>query len=424
MNARMGFTYLLVDCNNFYVSCERLFRPDLEGRAVVALSNNDGCVIARSQEAKDLGIAMGAPFFEIKNLCLHRNVFVCSSNYQLYGSLSQRVMNALASFVPDIQMYSIDEAFLRLPAEMDEQAVINLCIKMRKAVKKWMGIPISIGIAPTKTLAKTANKMAKKSTDFGIVSLLNSDIQEKALANFPIGDVWGIGFRLQKRLHSMRIFTALDYRQMDPCIVRNKMGVVGERMLWELRGVSCLPFVEEYPPKKSITSSRSFGVVLTELEHMQEAISTHAATACEKLREEGSSAQALCVFAETLVDGVRRHFNAAASLPFPTNDTPLVIKTAKDLLAGLFLKKQRYKKCGVILLDIMAESNVVPDLFLESPNPKRRKIASVVDSVNAHFGKGSLFYGAAGINPIWKMKSERRSCRYTTCWNELVVAQA
>lgn len=418
--------YVLVDCNNFYVSCERLFDPRLEGRPVIVLSNNDGCVVARSQEAKQLGIAMGDPHFKIKSLCLHRDVAVYSSNYQLYGSISRRIMNVLTLFAPDIQVYSIDEAFLRLPPSMPLAEVLNLSLEMRKAIKRWVGIPISAGIAKTKTLAKAASKMAKKEPS-GVFSLALPDEQERVLKDLPVGEVWGVGSNLQATLRGMSVFTAWDFREMEPAAARRKLGVVGERMLWELRGISCLPFVEDPPAKQSITCSRSFGNVLTELEPMLEAVSTHAAAACLKLREQESCARAICVFVEAVLDpqkGTRRHDGGTVSFSFPTNDTPEAISAAKEMLSSLFKKGQRYKKCGVILLDLVQESAIEPDLFVKGPGPECRHLARIVDAMNDRYGKNKLFYGAMGVNAQWEMKSDRRSRRYMTSWDELATVRA
>lgn len=366
---------------------------------------------------------MGVPFFEIKNLSLRHDVITFSSNYQLYGSISQRVMNALKMFSSDVQIYSIDEAFLLFPDGMSEETVIEVCEEMRAAIKRWMGMPISVGIGPTKTLAKAANRLAKKSVR-GVVSLSRAEERERFLKDFPVGDVWGIGHRLQMHLKGMGLYTAWDFLQAEPTLIRKKFGVVGERMLWELRGVGCLPLVEEYAPKQSICSSRSFGVTLRELGPMQEAIATHAATVCEKLRKQNSSAEAISVFAESLVDpqtGSRKHYAATAVLALPTNDTPTMIAAAKDLLATLFSPQQRYKKCGVIVMGIQDERSIAPDLFIPCPDPKRRRLAGIIDGINTRFGKETLFYASMGTDPIWKMKSERRSRRYTTSWEELVL---
>lgn len=373
-----------------------------------------------------LGIGMGDPYFKIKNLCLHQNVVVGSSNYQLYGSISQRVMNALVLFSAEVEVYSIDEAFLRLSASMNSEDVIELCKRMRDSIRKWVGIPISIGIASTKTLAKAANKIAK-TTQNGVVSMESDSDRMRFLEKFPIADVWGIGFRLKDKLKAIGINTALEFCKMEPTVVRQKMGVIGERMLWELRGVSCLPLIEEQASKKSITCSRSFGVTLTDLEPMLEAISSYASTACEKLRQERSCAKAVYVFTEALMDiqTEKRLYNSVSEVfPLATNDTPMVITLVKNLLTQLYVKGQRYKKCGLVLLDLVSENTLEPDLFQTPLNPKRRKLAQTVDALNGRYGKNTLIYAAAGINPSWKMKCQRRSGCYTTCWNELAIVKA
>jgi DNA polymerase V len=418
--------FVLVDCNNFYVSSERLFNPNLEGKAVLVLSNNDGCVIARSQEAKQLGIKMGEPFFKVKDLCKTRNVIIFSSNYQLYGDLSQRVMHILSEQAPDMQVYSIDEAFLTFPSEMDINNLFTHCLEIRRIIKKWVGIPTSIGMGPTKTLAKMANALAKKDCRVGVFNLNSKAVQEDVLKEFPVGDVWGIGSKLKAKLNTLGIYTAWEFCQQDPSFIRKKMGVVGERLLWELRGLSCLP-LEETSPKKSITCSRSFGKALANPNDLAEAIANYANTACIKLRQQKCCTSALCVYLEVVLDiqtGLRQHFSTTNSFSFPTNDTPQVINLAKKSLMSLFQPEKRYKKCGIILLDLIPENLVSPDFFLGSFDPKRRQLAEMVDTLNARFGKNTLFYGSMGIDPSWKMRCERRSKHYTTSWQELAVVKA
>lgn len=420
--------FVLVDCNNFYASCERLFNPRLEAHPVIVLSNNDGCVVARSQEAKKLGIAMGEPFFKIKDLCRQHGVAVHSSNYQLYGDLSQRVMQLLAEMAPGIQVYSIDEAFLNFPATMPIEEVIARCIEIRRTIKRWVGLPTSLGIAPTKTLAKVANDLAKKDRERGIFDL--SRMQEEVLQAFAVGDVWGVGGRSEDKLRMMGIDTAWKLREASPQAIRRKMGVVGERIVLELRGISCLPLTD-VQPKKSIACSRSFGRKVNDPQELSEALSTYVASACLKLRQQACCAQALCVYLEAIVDpqrGTRQHYSTTLPLPLPTNDTPQLIQVAKWCLKKLFRKQELYKKCGVILLDLIPETAVVPDLF-DAIDPKRRRLAETVDALNARFGRNTLFYAAMGVYPkgvvpAWKVRSERRSSRYTTCWEELAVAKA
>jgi len=417
--------YALVDCNNFYVSCERLFNPQLEGRPVIVLSNNDGCVVARSQEAKQLKIGMGEPFFKIRDLCRVHNVAVYSSNYQVYGDISQRIMSVLSGRSPDMEVYSIDEAFLTYPESMSPQALWEHIAETRRLVKKWVGIPTSIGIAPTKTLAKVANDLAKKNRVVGLFDLTSKSKCDEVLKDYPIEDVWGIGRNLSVQLKAMGIYTAGEFAAMDPVIIRRKMGVVGERMLWELRGISCL-MLEETAPKKSISCSRSFGKTVTEASELAEALATFVSRACVKLRSQNSCAQAINVYLEAVLDpqtNLRRHYSTVVSFVMPTSDTAHIISAAKETLKSLFCKGQSYKKCGIILLDLIHERSVIPDLFL-APNPKRKLVMQTVDALNARFGKNTLFYGAMGIDPQWKVRADRRSPLYTTSWDELPFVRA
>lgn len=419
--------FVLVDCNNFYASCERLFNPKLEGCPVIVLSNNDGCVVARSQEAKKLGIKMGEPFFKIKQFCNDHGIVVCSSNYSVYGNLSQRVMHLLSEMAQNIQIYSIDEAFLTF-SHISTQELVLHCHQMRQKIKKWTGIPVSIGIAPSKTLAKVANDLAKKS-QLGVYELNSPTDQLQVLNQFPLGDIWGVGRQSEKKLNGLGISTALELRDSDPLLIRRKLGVVGERILWELRGVSCLA-LEDTKSKQSITSSRSFGTHVTEKADLAEALACFAAQGCLKLRKQSSCAQAICVFLESILDrqtGLRQFFNHAVLLDVPTNDTSLVIKKAKACLHYLYRKDQLYKKCGIILLDLIPESQVIPDLFSEKPNAKNQRLIQTIDAVNAHFGKNTLFYGSMGKvheDAPWKSRCSRRSPHYTSDWNELPLARA
>lgn len=417
--------FLLVDCNNFYVSCERLFNPRLEGRPVIVLSNNDGCVVARSQEAKKLGIKMGEPLFKIRDLCRNHDVYIYSSNYTLYGDLSQRVMQIISEMTPACQIYSIDEAFVEYPSHLTPTQLKQHSIEMRRIIKRWVGIPTSIGIAPTKTLAKVATDFAKKEPD-GVFDLTSPVLQEKILRSYPVGEIWGIGSRLQSKLNTMGIYTAWEFCQSDPALIRARMGVVGERVLWELRGVSCLP-LETVPPKKSITCSRSFEEVITDPITLAEALSTYVADACVRLREERSCAQGLCVFLESQIEPghqQRVYDNKVISLPFPTNDTPEIIHAAKMCMKALFCEGNRYKKCGLILLDLMPEACVTRDLLAGGPNPKRQKLAHTVDALNNRLGKNTIFYGAMGVQSSWRMSSKSRSAGYTTSWGELAIVRA
>lgn len=417
--------FVLADCNNFYVSCERLFDPSLEGRPVIVLSNNDGCVVARSQEAKQLGIKMGEPYFKIKDLCRRLRVRVFSSNYQLYGDISQRVMEVMAQMAPEMQVYSIDEAFLKYPAEISAEELFKVCLELRRMVKRWVGIPISLGLAPTKTLAKVANSCAKKSPQ-GVFSLISPEARARLLKDYPIDEVWGIGRGYAERLKRLSVFTAADFAAQESLLIRRHMGVVGERILWEINGISCLG-LEEASPKQSITCSRSFGRVIFEEEELAQALTTFINTAGAKLRKEGSCAKALCVFLETQIEPQnpgRRHWSLTVPFVHPTQDTGEMIAAGKRCVKRLFRPKERYKKCGVILLDLMPAKSVVPDLFWQGLSPKRQAMMAVFDDINARFGKNTLFFGAMGTNPQWKMRSDRKSAHNSTSWQHLPVAKA
>lgn len=420
--------FVLVDCNNFYASCERLFNPRLEGKPVIVLSNNDGCVVARSQEAKQLGIAMGEPFFKIKDLCKQYRVNVFSSNYALYGDLSRRVMSILTEQVPDIQVYSIDEAFLEYPKEVKQQEMIAICRELKAVIKQWVGIPTSLGIGPTKTLAKVANYLAKKNPKYsGVCNLCSTDVQRDVLGDFPVGEVWGIGGRSKVKLQALGIFTAGQFCELDPLVVRKQMGVVGERILWELRGVSCLP-LEKAEPRKNIAFSRSFGKVVTEKSELHEAIATYVAAAAVKMRKQSCSAQAMYIYLEEAFNSytgvLRQHHSMTKTFPFPIQDTPWMIQIAKHCVGKLYCKGMRYKKCGVVLLDLVPDNHIVPDLFQNGVNEKRKAVSKIVDALNATKGKNTLFYAAMGINPAWRTRAEARSHSYTTSWDGLAKVRA
>lgn len=419
--------FILADCNNFYVSCERLFNPSLEGLPIIVLSNNDGCVVARSQEAKDIGIKMGDPLFKIKDLCKVFGVHVYSSNYGLYGDISRRVMEILYDKAPEIQIYSIDEAFLKYPLGFKAPDLEAICLELRRQVKRWVGIPISLGIAPTKTLAKIANDMAKKNRDYGVFNLSSLDIRQEVLKKYPIGDVWGIGRQLNERLKNMGIYTAQDFYEMEPSTMRSKMGVVGERMLWELRGVSCLDLELKAADKKSISSSRSFGRIVTDPVELTEALATFVSKACVELRSQNSCAKAVFVYLEAMVEPgspARRQFCTTISFPQPTSNTPQIITAAKQGLKKLYQSKERYKKCGIILLDLIPESCVIPDFFLGGIDPRQKAAMQAVDTINSQYGKNSIFFGAMGTDPKWKMRSGHSSKYSPTDWNCLPIAKA
>lgn len=414
--------FILVDCNNFYVSCQRIFNPSLEGRPVLVLSNNDGCVVARSQEAKRLGIKMGEPFFKIKQFCEMQHIKIFSSNYQLYGDISDRIMSILSDFAEEIQIYSIDEAFLVLS---DNERLFDFCLQIREIIKKWVGIPTSIGIAPTKTLAKVANYLAKKENISGVVDLRSSREQEKALMNLPVEEIWGIGGKFTEKLHVMGIHTADAFVRCDPYRIRNKFGVVGERILWELRGISCLS-LEKIKPKKSIICSRSFGSSISNKEEMYEAISTYASMAALQLRKQKHCVQVIHVFVETNFDKEtgRRHVTGC-TLPLQdaTDDTLRIITAAKLCMDKLYFEGIKYKKCGITMLDLVSKNSIIPNLFEKKQN-RRENLMSTIDAINDRLGKDTVVVAAIGLKQKWRMRRDQCSDRYTTNWNEIAIVMA
>jgi len=406
--------YALIDCNNFYVSCERVFNPKLRFCPVAVLSNNDGCIVARSQEVKAMGVPMGAPYFQWREVLEANKAVVLSSNYILYGDMSHRVMKTLEQFSPDLEVYSIDEAFLHLDAEA------NLG-KIRKTVLQWTGVPVSIGLAPTKTLAKAANRFAKKS-DTGFCALRNSEEVERALSGFPVDEIWGIGRRHAEWLRRQGVRTALDLSRMDEKWMRKQKGVVMERLLLELRGFSCLDLEEAPAPKKSIICSRSFSRSVTEIADLHEAVASYVSRAAEKMRKQGSHASVLSVF--LLLHRDEKDYTpslwAQILLPEPTDYTPSLIRSAKEALTSIFEEGRRYKKAGVVLDGITSNCCVQQDLF--SPPRKscerEKSVMQVMDGLNRKYGEKVVFTAAEGIKKTWRMKQELRSQRFTTRWDE------
>jgi DNA polymerase V len=416
--------FALVDCNNFYASCERVFDPSLKERAIIILSNNDGCIVARSNEAKSLGIPMGAPVFEQKAVIKKHNVAVFSPNYQLYGDMSKRVMDSLSLFTPDMEVYSIDEAFLRLDY-LQSRNLFEYCKTIRAKVLQWTGIPVSIGIGPTKVLAKVANHVAKKQTDVGVYDIRSQQKQNKILESLDINKIWGIAGRWSERLNSMGIYKASGLRDASPSIIRKHLSVVGERILRELKGQPCID-LENIQPRKNIMSSKSFGKLLTKKEPIEEALSNYTARACEKLRKQNSRAQAVHVFVQT--NGFRetdRQYNNATThtLTTPTSDTRIIIEAAKFCLSRIYRHGYRYKKTGIMLLDLIPASLEQKQLFVNFDHRQSDHLMSIVDRVNKEQGSDTLFFGAQGVNREWKMRCGSRSPRYTTKWDELLTVR-
>jgi DNA polymerase V len=418
----MSTRFALVDCNNFYASCERVFDPALIGQPVVILSNNDGCVIARSEESKKLGIVMGAPAFRHREVFRRHGVRVLSSNFALYGDMSARVMNVIAPLVPAMEIYSIDEAFLRIGPDQGE----DFARFLRKTVRQWTGIPVSIGIGPTKTLAKIANRIAKKQLQHNGFFEISAAAQE-ILSGLNCADIWGIGRRTAAKLALAGIRSARDLQQADIGWVRRKLGVVGERIVRELNGFSCLALEEIPPSKQSIATARSFGRRIESLDELEEALATYTARVAEKLRAAKLFATHLQVFVETnpFNSSQPQHHSAAQTgLPVPCNTTPRLIAPALELLRRIYRSGHFYKKTGVIVSGLVPESKAQPDLFVASENSSRQALAVVVDRINRKLGSGAVRYGSMGVAQNWSMRQERRSKKFTTRWSDLLVAKA
>jgi len=407
----------IVDCNNFYASCERVFNPKLEGKPVVVLSNNDGCVIARSEEAKQLGIKMGALAFEMEGFFVQNKVHVFSSNYTLYGSLSNRVIKVLASFVDDMEVYSIDEAFLDLSNYKTEE-IVNLCIQIRSAVKDSVGIPVTIGIAPTKTLAKVANRYAKKKCkEIGVYFLDSPEKIQTTLSLTEIGDVWGIGSKHKFRLSQMGVLTAADFTKLSNEWVRNHMTVVGERMLQELKGIPCIEMELEASPKKGICSARSFGKLLSNKQDIAEALANYTHSCAVKLRLQKSCTTSISVFIQTNPHRLqeKQYFNSITiPLNVATNTSNELIKYAMWGLDKIYRTGYNYKKVGVMMTHFTPESQIQGGLFDKVKRDRDNKLMKTLDSCNKALGKDLVRFARQGYKGNWKLKQERLSPCYTT----------
>lgn len=415
--------YALVDCNNFYASCERLFRPELKRTPVVVLSNNDGCVISRSAEAKALGIPMGAPAFQWEHVFRRQGIAVFSSNYALYGDLSSRVMSTLEDMAPAVEVYSIDEAFLDLTGLADP---VGLCREIRARVVRHTGIPVSIGLARTKTLAKLASRCAKKDpAQEGVFDLSVHETPEAILAATEVGDVWGIGPRHAKRLLARGVRTALDFSRLRPDWVRKEMTIVGLQTQMELRGISCLSLARAPAPRRSVLCSRSFGQLIEDKEYLREAVCSFAVRATEKLRAAGLEAQAVQTFARTprhREELPQHQGQATVTLPGPTNFMPDIIAAALRGLDQAFRPDFAYQKAGVLLLGLSPATARQGSLLDLPPEERRRRRAlmDVLDAVNRRHGRGALRLAiSAAPDRPWHMRQHRRSPRYTTHWDDL-----
>ncbi len=415
----------LIDCNSFYASCERIFNPKLLGKPIVVLSNNDGCIITRSAEAKALGIKMGEPYFKAKKIIEKNNVKVFSSNYSLYGDISQRVMEILLGFSPEVEIYSIDEAFLNFKGFKNHE-LLTYCKHIRQTIKQWVGIPVSIGVGSTKTLSKIANHLAKKEADYEGICILKGDEKiEEALNRIEIGDVWGIGRRLSKFLRNYEVRTAKQFAFLDRRWIRKNMGVVGEKIQLELCGVSCLDLELLPSPKKSCCVSRSFSRPIEKIEELQESIANYGSRVAEKIREEGLIAQSMSIFVLT------NHFNKKEKqysssiklqLDYPTSDSKLIVKRAVEGIKRIYKEGYRYKKAGIILYELHSSSSVRG--LLDYDKPRTDSLMRSLDEINYRYGSATLRLAAEGIRRSWHMRREKVSPCYTTSFDQLMIVKS
>ena len=416
--------WALVDCNNFYASCERLFRPDLLGKPVVVLSNNDGCIVARSNEAKAFGIGMGEPEFKVRDLLKRHNVAVFSSNYALYGDISNRVMLTIESLVPEVEQYSIDEAFVPLSGSLAVNAD-ELAWALRERIRKWTGIVVSIGVGTTRTLAKLAGELAKKGT--GVSRLdAGSPETENILAAAPVEDVWGIGRRSAEKLHLRSIRTAKSLRDADGGMVRKLLSVTGLHTAMELRGIPCIEQSSAPAPRRAMVSSRSFGQRVTEREHLAEALAMHATLAGERLRKDKLEAGGISVHIRTARHGHGPFYDKTAEIafPHPTSNTRQFIRATKEGLDSIFSPGLLYAKAGIMLFDLhdtVGRQGSLLDIAAPDKQQGRdKKLMAALDAVNKRFGRGAVRFGAeGGPDAPWHMKHTRRSPRYTSAWEDL-----
>lgn len=407
----------LTDCNNFYVSCERVFAPGLRNRPVVVLSNNDGCVIARSEEAKALGIKMGTPFFQIEAWAESGQVAVFSSNYALYGDMSSRVMEALGYFSPKTEIYSIDEAFLELESGNETE----IAEEIRAKIKKWTGIPVSVGIAPNKTLAKIANRTAKK-TGLGVFSLTDEAIQTEILAQTSVSEIWGIGYNSAKKLNSLGIKTALQLKEMDRRWARKLLTVTGARIVEELNGQTCLPLELAPPPKKSITCSRGFGNPVESLAELKEALDSYLVRSAERMRRQNLTAKAVTVFLMTNRFSKQPQYSESKTVELAnaTNSTIELRYWTKRILEEIYRDGFLYKKVGVILQGLQPEPAETVRFFGEKRYEKEKRLCRAIDKISKKYGKDKIQVGFQKMRKHWQMRAERKSYRYTTCLKEVL----
>lgn len=414
----MSQVLALVDCNNFYVSCERVFNPKLENQPIVVLSNNDGCVVSRSNEVKALGIPMGKPAFEMRDIIQKHDIHTFSSNYTLYADMSQRVMQTLFQFTPDMEIYSIDEAFLDLsgiqvPLQEYGRQISN-------TVKQWTGIPVSVGIAPTKTLTKIANRLAKTSPKAnGVLNLVDSAYIEEALKRIEVVDIWGVGHRIARKLNKAGIMTALDLSRADINWIKQNFGVEGVRTVYELQGIQCYPLEQNPPSKKSLVVSRMFGRNVESIDELSEAVATYASRAGEKLRKGKLSAGLMTVFITTSRFIEKSYFNSSTiEFPVQTNDTQEIIQEALSGLKTIYRKGYEYKKAGIILNNLVDENKIQANLFDTVDRDRSKRLMKAIDAIN-YRGICPVRWGAEGLAKPWHAQFNHLSQKYTTQWDQL-----
>lgn len=415
-------TFALVDCNNFYASCERLFRPQLKNKPVVVLSNNDGCVIARSNEAKSLGIGMGAPLFKIRDLVKEHDVAVCSSNYALYGDISERVMTMLGTNAPNHEVYSIDECFLDLH-NLSVPDLSEWCRNLRNNTYQWTGIPVSIGVGPTKTLAKLANRLAKKSTKAGnVIDLANHpEWIEPALRKTPIGDVWGIGRKWAQMLEERGIITAYDFTQAQDGWIRQRMGVVGLKTVHELRGHVCHELDDQPQPKQTTCCTRSFGETITDKSQVHDALMRFAQRAAEKVRSADQVAGVVQIFLRTdpfNPNATQKSLSGSVTFNQSTSDARAISGAVTRILDRIWRDGFAWKKAGVLMLDLSAKGSAPASLFDTVPK-HNDGLMLAIDIINTRHGRGSVGLGLAGKDQDWRMRQENLSPSFTTKWADL-----
>ncbi len=412
----------LIDVNNFYVSCERVFNPKLENKPVVVLSNNDGCAISRSNEAKELGIKMGTPWFKFKEFAKQENVTALSSNYTLYLDMSHRVMTLLSKFSPDQEIYSVDESFLDLTS-FKSKDLIKYGQQIKTKIKQWTGLPVSIGIGSTKTLSKLANHIAKKNPSFkGVCNLnvMDEDTLETWMSHFPVSDVWGVGRSLAPKLNQLGIISVLDLKHADPDYIRQQFSIVLEKTVRELNGVMCIELKDVEEPNKEIIVSRSFGRRVRDKQELIEAVTSYTTRAAERMRKQESVATSLYIYIRTSPHDDKKQYANGVNIPLfqPSDDTMVLTNAALLGLDYIYREGFDYQKAGITLCNLTSKHKMQGNLFSDTISNSRMR---VMDTINQRW-KGKLKLGSEGITKEWEMKAQFKSRNYTTNWNQLIIA--